>query len=100
MQNIGAERNIRNPLAQPDTVQIRTQKDCDLKKTCISVASSTLMEVVPLCAHELGATSGVSIEQWSRVPPWAPVPTHTCCENLHKLFNFSVSSSENGIKSQ
>lgn len=44
MQNIGAERNIRNPLAQPDTVQIRTWKNCDPKKTCISVASSSLMQ--------------------------------------------------------
>lgn len=100
MQNIGAERNIRNPLAQPDTVQIRTWKDCDPKKTCISVASSSLMEVVPLCVRVLGTTSAVSEEQWSRVPAWAPVPTHTCCENLHKPFNLSVSSSENGIKSQ
>ena len=100
MQNIGADRNIRNPLAQPDTVQIRTRKDCDLKKTCISVASSTLMEAVPLYVHELGAMSGVRTEQWSRVPAWAPVPTHTCCENLHKRVNLSISSSENGIKSQ
>lgn len=56
--------------------------------------------VVPLCVRVLGTTSAVSEEQWSRVPAWAPVPTHTCCENLHKPFNLSVSSSENGIKSQ
>lgn len=33
MQKLGAERNIRNPLAQPDVVQIRTKRDCDLIKT-------------------------------------------------------------------
>ena len=70
MQKLGAERNIRHPLAQPDVVQIRTKRDCDLIKTCISVPSSTRMEVMPSCVHVFGAMSGVSKEQWLRVQAW------------------------------